>query len=352
MDNRLDVLSKTFLGLTVACARCHDHKFDAISQRDYYALAGFAISGSYRQVRVDTFEQDRQIARQLETLRSQTRHQFVSALFAASRSVMDRLDAYWLVAKRALDDDSSISMSVASGQPLVGQAEKLVDDLARDNALDPKQLELWCLELTKAKSDKRHPLHGLLATAPSELASETVGKNHAPVTGAQMPFGVVVNFGDANSHRPIQNGVSFGLSPALPGRLVIHGTPESPQLDVTTVGGWERDLFWKNIQLAPGTEIEHGTLGPWQFHGRMVRSPEFTLASKNLWYLVRGFGPCLRVGQLASHDCWAFAWISVARIQAAGYGMGAGCHMGLSNTGITACTWSFRLRMMRSALSR
>ena len=41
MDNRLDVMTKTFLGLTVACARCHDHKFDAISQRDYYALSGF-----------------------------------------------------------------------------------------------------------------------------------------------------------------------------------------------------------------------------------------------------------------------------------------------------------------------
>ena len=31
LDNRIDVLSKTFLGLTVSCARCHDHKFDAIS---------------------------------------------------------------------------------------------------------------------------------------------------------------------------------------------------------------------------------------------------------------------------------------------------------------------------------
>ena len=32
---------KTFLGLTVACARCHDHKFDAISTNDYYALSGY-----------------------------------------------------------------------------------------------------------------------------------------------------------------------------------------------------------------------------------------------------------------------------------------------------------------------
>ena len=48
IDNQLDVFSKTFLGLTVACARCHDHKFDAISAADYYALAGF-MQSSHRQ---------------------------------------------------------------------------------------------------------------------------------------------------------------------------------------------------------------------------------------------------------------------------------------------------------------
>jgi cytochrome c553 len=47
IDNQLDVFSKTFLGLTVACARCHDHKFDAISTKDYYALAGF-LQSSHR----------------------------------------------------------------------------------------------------------------------------------------------------------------------------------------------------------------------------------------------------------------------------------------------------------------
>jgi len=40
IDEQIDVTSKAFLGLTVACARCHDHKFDPIPTRDYYSIAG------------------------------------------------------------------------------------------------------------------------------------------------------------------------------------------------------------------------------------------------------------------------------------------------------------------------
>lgn len=40
VDEQIDVVSRAFLGLTVSCARCHDHKFDPIPTRDYYALAG------------------------------------------------------------------------------------------------------------------------------------------------------------------------------------------------------------------------------------------------------------------------------------------------------------------------
>ncbi|MCA9132965.1 MAG: PSD1 domain-containing protein [Planctomycetales bacterium] len=43
-EERVDALSRTFLGLTVACARCHDHKFDPIGMEDYYALAGVVAS--------------------------------------------------------------------------------------------------------------------------------------------------------------------------------------------------------------------------------------------------------------------------------------------------------------------
>jgi mono/diheme cytochrome c family protein len=47
--DRVDVVSRGFLGLTVGCARCHDHKYDAIPTTDYYSLAGVFLNTSYRE---------------------------------------------------------------------------------------------------------------------------------------------------------------------------------------------------------------------------------------------------------------------------------------------------------------
>ena len=43
-DEQLDTIGKTFLGMTLGCARCHDHKFDPVPTSDYYALAGILTS--------------------------------------------------------------------------------------------------------------------------------------------------------------------------------------------------------------------------------------------------------------------------------------------------------------------
>jgi mono/diheme cytochrome c family protein len=46
-EDQIDNLGRTFLGLTINCCRCHDHKFDPLSQHDYYALYGFFSSTRY-----------------------------------------------------------------------------------------------------------------------------------------------------------------------------------------------------------------------------------------------------------------------------------------------------------------
>ena len=73
VDNQIDVVTKTFLGLTVSCARCHDHKFDALSQADFTALHGIFASTRPGQVTVDSPERlDRHRAR-LDTLKRELR---------------------------------------------------------------------------------------------------------------------------------------------------------------------------------------------------------------------------------------------------------------------------------------
>ncbi len=56
VENQIDTLAKAFQGLTVSCARCHDHKFDAISTADYYALFGTLASSRQSQVIIDAPE--------------------------------------------------------------------------------------------------------------------------------------------------------------------------------------------------------------------------------------------------------------------------------------------------------
>ena len=68
-DDQINVFTKAFQGLTVSCARCHNHKFDAISQADYYAL--FGIFGSTRPGRKlidkpETLEQNKKALKELK----------------------------------------------------------------------------------------------------------------------------------------------------------------------------------------------------------------------------------------------------------------------------------------------
>ena len=287
MDNRLDVMSKTFLGLTVACARCHDHKFDAISQRDYYALAGFAISGSYRQVRVDTAEQHHQIALQLEELRSNVRRETGRKLVDTARPVLDKLDRYWLASMQALDEGVSITAPAGESQSQVS-GYAIVQRLATDNQLDFTLLTRWCIELNTAKKEPQHPLYRLFAGDSNSQANVT-GQPAVPAANEEATRsipGLVVDFGDPVANAAMQDGVSFGLKPVTRGQLVLGN--EKSNVTVATIGGWERDLFWKNIKLAPGTEVDNGTLGAWQQYGRMVRTPEFTSSNRKVWYLIKG----------------------------------------------------------------
>ena len=105
VDNQIDVFSKTFLGVTVSCARCHDHKFDAISQADYYALAGYLQSSSYRLTRFETWASDRKTEADLAALDAKYRAEIAAA---AAKPIEPKIDE---LAKRLSADAEKLGQN-------------------------------------------------------------------------------------------------------------------------------------------------------------------------------------------------------------------------------------------------
>ncbi|MDP1561151.1 MAG: DUF1553 domain-containing protein [Pirellulaceae bacterium] len=87
IDDQINVFSKAFLGLTVSCARCHDHKFDPIGQDDYYALYGIMRSN----------RPARQVVNQISSLPTQ-----VAALADLKPQIRAALSKDWLADKSSI----------------------------------------------------------------------------------------------------------------------------------------------------------------------------------------------------------------------------------------------------------
>ena len=75
LHNKIDAFSRAFQGLTVGCAQCHDHKIDAVSQQDYYALAGVFMSGRWVTNTLDTPERNRDTITRLRQLKREMRQE-------------------------------------------------------------------------------------------------------------------------------------------------------------------------------------------------------------------------------------------------------------------------------------
>ena len=111
VNNKIDAFSKTFLAMTVACARCHDHKLDAISQADYYALAGVFMSPRWSTRVLDAPDKHDEEIAELKTLRGDIREALAQLwLSAAGREAIsaERLRE-WATANRAAFEGLTVS---------------------------------------------------------------------------------------------------------------------------------------------------------------------------------------------------------------------------------------------------
>jgi hypothetical protein len=293
-DNRIDVLTKTFLGMTVSCARCHDHKFDAISQKDYYALFGFLESSGYRLVRFDALEHNRRIARELDALRRKARPVVQRALAEALRPGAERLAEY-LLAARAVMLDGTASRPAAEHERL--------ERIARERRLAADRLARWVAHLGRAAQDTGDPLHAWARVAadagagdPARLAERLrpmiteARKRNAAADAALKGAEVIVDYSRCRPGEWMPDDVSFGTGPVRPGELRLGGEPGRLELKFFDRGAAEIDPVWRGLRAAPGEEGEPGAVGRRLRAGRTLRTPSFTVQGGKVFYLVRGKG--------------------------------------------------------------
>ena len=127
VDSQVSKMGITFLGMTLGCVRCHDHKFDAIGQQDYYALAGMfrstkttfktphGIWSNVHRVPLPELEEDREVARNHEQKLADWRKE-KQRLEAESKALSDYTDA----AKKRRDElktqITALELKIAHGE--------------------------------------------------------------------------------------------------------------------------------------------------------------------------------------------------------------------------------------------
>ena len=111
-EDQIDVVSKAFLGLTVSCARCHNHKFDAISQKDYHAFYSIMTSTRPATINVDSPARQKLHKPQLHELKKEIRA-------ALSKQWLEETDKF---AARLMQPDAVLQKAInnakSGDQPL------------------------------------------------------------------------------------------------------------------------------------------------------------------------------------------------------------------------------------------
>ena len=125
IDNQIDVIGKAFLGQTIACARCHDHKFDAIATRDYYALYGVLESSRYQQAIIDDPKINAELLTQLEQSNKVLKKVALEQVKQQQQSLKEKSESnQWTEALKPLPLDPTYhehSLSTATPQGLAWQ---------------------------------------------------------------------------------------------------------------------------------------------------------------------------------------------------------------------------------------
>lgn len=277
IENQIDVMTKAFLGLTVACARCHDHKFDPISIDDYYALSGFLKSSRREEKILDSGGQIATTVDALQELRAKGDRALAAAIDAT------RLDAERFAAGlRAAGD----VLAAGAGDDASSREQAAMAAAAQTHGLDVDQVRRWVAALQDPTlEDLSHPLvafrrmvdamgdenpswdehQARVAAALEDRAQQAEASREQTVLFADFPPG-------RDDHGWFVEGQAFDSQPTQPRQWDAASRSDLP--------------------VVPG--VMHGGLTSPRLHG-VLRSPTFTLNHPAIHYRLNAKNVTIRL---------------------------------------------------------
>ncbi len=195
INDRIDVVSKGFLGLTVTCARCHDHMFDPIPTKDYYALHGVFASTVEPSEKPLIGAQSLEVAdfqQKLAQIEQQNRDRYYQFLGGLQAEFFKKVDGYLLVAQYG-----------SGGGKKNASAEK---QKARIDTQNKYKLERDLVQAFLRQSRSDEAVFGPFR-AFSELSDEEFA--------AKAP-GVLAQIADSSTRRPVNGLIVAAFKDAQP----------------------------------------------------------------------------------------------------------------------------------------
>ena len=241
VNNKIDAFSKAFLATTVACARCHDHKLEAVSQRDYYALAAMFTTPRWTSRVIDAPDKNAAAIAQLKQLRQGIRGE-LAALWTRKGAFQAPTLKAWAVQNRP-------SLENAKPQDIAYPLARLLNDTLW---LTPQNLRATAQHTTFI-IDKDH---AILATGTTpDKDSYTVNFTTEPGAVSEMQLAALTHPtlpergpGRTNRGNFVLNDLRIEVKP----RLADGSTGAAKQLKLATA---------RASYAQPGYEVE-GLLKP------------------------------------------------------------------------------------------
>lgn len=272
IDNQLSVFGKAFLGLTIGCARCHDHKFDPISADDYYALAGFLQSSRRQEALLDPHGQ---IERKHSAIVAQRKRVNESARIWLASNL--ETPGYWTDCLLAV-----VGLGSATESRVRSPETSLVS-----SSIPAGRWELWRRAFATLESSPGPQTLQLWQQATATLPAESTASSPVTLSWLSRWRDGLRNDDEARSRavtfidfRRDRLDGWFGTGQAIP-TAPLRGSHVERFSD-------EGVVTWAK----PGT-VDSGLVGT-RFRG-VLRSPTFTLQHRQIHHYLRGRGVDIRL---------------------------------------------------------